>query len=356
MAQNNNTLTVIIPTYQRPRLLKRAVLSVMKQNHPGVKIMVFDNDSGDETKEAVSDLMSRDSRISYYCHEKNIGAPANFVFGARQVDTAFFAFLSDDDIVMPDCYRNAIDILTSDETLMLVANKAIIIDEYYNLMGPSLDQYTSGRFNPLKTVSTIPVKRMPPWTGMVFRSDIIVSIGVPDPEILIGDAEYIARVCYHFPFVVTDKIGAVFTVTQAGYKKDHYLLEQPASRERMYDLFQSEYCENKAIGELWARKRKKYYRKIFKRGIRWIHEENYQYVTEAVAILESHQSKLKSGFLTWLLKTASGKRFFNVTMKPCLRAKDFFKNRKPPGKRGRAPNSSDVIQCINYFKSLEDQK
>ncbi len=349
----NNTLTVVIPTYKRPRLLKRAILSVTKQNYADVKITVFDNNSGDETREVVENLMLKDSRISYHCHERNIGAMANFAFGARQVDTKFFAFLSDDDIVMPNCYIDAIDIMKSDAEIMLVANKVVLIDEHYNLVGKPLD-YKCGKFSPSKTMSTIP-PGTPPWTGTTFRSDIIVSIGVPDAEIFIGDVEYKTKVYYHFPFFITDTIGAVFTTNHADHKRIKYLLEEPGGREKMYTLFQSEYNENESIKEMWARQRKKHYKKIFKYGVRWIHEGNYEYATDAGSILVNYQSKLKGRFLLWLVRTTNGKRFFSVVMEPYFKAKYFFRKKKSPRKSSRVPND-DEMECINYFKLLENEK
>ncbi len=351
----HNILTVVIPTYKRPRLLKRAILSVVKQNYADVKITVFDNNSGDETREVVENLMLKDSRISYHCHERNIGAMANFAFGARQVDTKFFAFLSDDDIVMPNCYVDAIDIMKSDAEIMLVANKVVAIDEHYNLAGSPMDRYKCGKFSPLKTISTLSIKRMPPWTGATFRSDIIASIGVPDAEIFIGDVEYITKICYHFSFFVTDKIGAVFTLNRAEHKKEHYLLESPEGREKMYTLFQSEYNENESIKEMWARKREKYHKNLFKHGIKWIYEKNYKYATDAGSILVNYQSKLKGRFLLWLVGTPNGKRFFSVVMEPYFKAKDFFRKKKSPRKSSRVPND-DEIKCINYFKLLENEK
>ncbi len=351
----NNTLTVVIPTYKRPRLLKRAILSVMKQNYADVKITVFDNNSGDETREVVENLILKDSRISYHCHEKNIGAMANFAFGTRQVNTGFFAFLSDDDIILPNCYCDAIAIMKTDTKIMFVANKVLVIDEHYNLSGRPLDRYKCGRFDALKAMSTIPIEYMPPWTGTTFRSDIITSIGVPDAEVFIGDVEYITRICYHFPYFLADKIGAIFTIDRTENKKERYVLEAPAGRERMYDLFQSKYGENKAFKDLWARERKKHYKKLFKKGVRWIHTNNHKYATDAALILINYQSKLKGRFLLWLVRTTNGKRFFSVVVEPYFKAKYFFRKKKSLRKSSRVPND-DEVKCINYFKLLENEK
>ena len=41
------TVTAIIPTYRRPRLVRRAIESVLAQTYPHVRVLVCDNASGD---------------------------------------------------------------------------------------------------------------------------------------------------------------------------------------------------------------------------------------------------------------------------------------------------------------------
>lgn len=352
MHQDENTLTIIVPTYQRPRLLKRALLSLINQKYPNVKIMVFDNHSGDETKQVVADLMSKDSRIIYHCHERNIGAVANFSYGIKQVNTPFFAFLSDDDLVMPDCYNDAIAEMSKDKELKLVASKVIIIDGQYNLLGKSLDHYKSGKFDALRTMSNIPVERMPSWTGMVFRSDILDSIGAPDTEIYISDVEYVTRVCYHFPYLVTDKVGAIFTQLSGKANRKRYLLSSPDGRKKMYDLFESEYGNNESIGRMWAKNRLKYYKSLYKNGMRWLYEGDESSAIEAASIIIDHQNQRQGKFLFWLSKTTTGYLFFNAIIRPYFKLKNLTSKKKTVKKRARIPNEEE-LNCINYFKSLE---
>lgn len=48
-------ITTIIPTYRRPRLLRRAIRSVLNQTYPHFQVCVYDNASGDETATIVAD-------------------------------------------------------------------------------------------------------------------------------------------------------------------------------------------------------------------------------------------------------------------------------------------------------------
>lgn len=52
--------TVIILTYKRPQLLKRAVRSALNQTYQSFQMRVYDNMSGDETESIVRELARED--------------------------------------------------------------------------------------------------------------------------------------------------------------------------------------------------------------------------------------------------------------------------------------------------------
>jgi glycosyltransferase involved in cell wall biosynthesis len=60
-------ITTVIPTYRRPRLLSRAIRSVLSQNYPHLEVHVYDNGSGDGTPQVVAELAERDPRVKYHC-------------------------------------------------------------------------------------------------------------------------------------------------------------------------------------------------------------------------------------------------------------------------------------------------
>src|SRR5437016_10001362 len=100
----NPLIATIIPTYRRPKLLQRAIRSVLNQTYPHVQIRVYDNSSGDETASVVAELAKKDPRVKYHCHSQNIGSFKNFEYGLKQVDTEWFSILSDDDLILPEFY------------------------------------------------------------------------------------------------------------------------------------------------------------------------------------------------------------------------------------------------------------
>jgi len=60
---NSVFFSVIIPTYNRCNLLKRAINSVLTQTYKNFEIIIIDNYSTDKTYEAVKDLKKKKYKI-----------------------------------------------------------------------------------------------------------------------------------------------------------------------------------------------------------------------------------------------------------------------------------------------------
>ena len=89
-------LSVVIPTYNRPEMLMRAVLSALNQSYRNVTVQIYDNSEGNETEIYLTGLLQSDKRVKYLRHKKNIGSIQNFEFGLSCVDADYFCLISDD--------------------------------------------------------------------------------------------------------------------------------------------------------------------------------------------------------------------------------------------------------------------
>jgi glycosyltransferase involved in cell wall biosynthesis len=88
-------VTVIIPTYNRARLLGRAIDSVLAQIFTDFELIIVDDGSVDNTRQLV--LGYADQRIRYLRHERNQGANAARNTGVRAATGKYVAFLDSDD-------------------------------------------------------------------------------------------------------------------------------------------------------------------------------------------------------------------------------------------------------------------
>ena len=90
-------ISVIIPTYNRCDLLKRAINSVIKQTITPKEIIIVDNGSTDQTYEMVSSLFPE---INYFI-EKKRGVSAARNKGILESKSKWIAFLDSDDAWKP---------------------------------------------------------------------------------------------------------------------------------------------------------------------------------------------------------------------------------------------------------------
>ena len=91
-------VSVIIPTYNRKNLLKRALHSVSSQTFVPKEIIVVDDGSSDGTKDWVLE------RFSYvrYIYQDNSGVSSARNAGIKEAKGSWIAFLDSDDEWMPD--------------------------------------------------------------------------------------------------------------------------------------------------------------------------------------------------------------------------------------------------------------
>ena len=94
---NVEDISVVIPTYNRCELLKRAICSVINQTIQIREIIVVDNGSTDNTYEMVSSLFPKTT----YIYEKIKGVSIARNLGIKNCHSSWIAFLDSDDAWEP---------------------------------------------------------------------------------------------------------------------------------------------------------------------------------------------------------------------------------------------------------------
>jgi glycosyltransferase involved in cell wall biosynthesis len=206
-------ITALIPTYKRPELLRRAMLSVLGQSYSNLQLSIFDNASGKDTTNVVTSLARDDHRVKYHCHPKNIGALENFRHAFKSVDTPYFSIISDDDFLAKDFYKNAVDVLDNYPEVMFVILNTLRVDENTNLIGHKVCTNKLSLHTGKKGFDEIHSGNIPlTWTGMVFRKDLAKIYEEMDDENDVGnDMRFIFRAASLYDFAYLSKVGAFFT-------------------------------------------------------------------------------------------------------------------------------------------------
>lgn len=204
-------ITIIIPTYQRPLLLKRAVQSVLNQTYPNYQVCIYDNASGDQTPSVVKKLMAHGANIRYYSHLTNIGMLENLQYGLKRVDTPFFSFLCDDDIILPSFFEKALEGFKEHPDAKFSTGLAIYTDmkEVTGVIPQGVEGYLEPPESLLSMINanfTHPV-----LTATLFRREVITEVGYWDLDTGTGgaDLDYMFRIMAHHPVVISSTPYAI---------------------------------------------------------------------------------------------------------------------------------------------------
>ena len=92
-------ITIGIPTHKRPKLLKRAVNSLIYDENINVKIIISVDgiDNTFEEYKLIEKSVFNKKNISFIYHETKIGSLKNFLYLRDICDTEYFMWLADDD-------------------------------------------------------------------------------------------------------------------------------------------------------------------------------------------------------------------------------------------------------------------
>jgi glycosyltransferase involved in cell wall biosynthesis len=93
----NALVSVNITTHNRSDMLPRCLNSVISQTYNNLEIIVVDDASVDNTKDLVSNYISKDERIKYIRHSKNRGNAATRNTAWKNSRGDYIAFMDDDD-------------------------------------------------------------------------------------------------------------------------------------------------------------------------------------------------------------------------------------------------------------------
>jgi glycosyltransferase involved in cell wall biosynthesis len=97
---NDGLVSTILPVYNRPRMLREAVDSVLAQTYRPIEIIVVDDGSTDETP-AVADTLAREHPEIKVIHQGNAGVGGAREAGRRAIAGEFVQHLDSDDLLEP---------------------------------------------------------------------------------------------------------------------------------------------------------------------------------------------------------------------------------------------------------------
>jgi glycosyltransferase involved in cell wall biosynthesis len=169
-------VSVVIPTFRRPKRLERAIESVLHQTFGDFECIVIDGGSKDETASVVSRIAEKDPRVRYVEIE-DLGISASRNAGVRESRAEFVAFLDDDDEFFPRYLERVIETFRKLPEDVGAVGTGMIIEDPWGL-----------------TSYAAPAAR-PFWkcivgSGWTFRRNIFVQSGIWFDEEMRGQEDW----------------------------------------------------------------------------------------------------------------------------------------------------------------------
>jgi glycosyltransferase involved in cell wall biosynthesis len=296
------TITTIIPTFRRPIALRRALQSVLAQTYGDLRACVYDNASGDETREMVTALAQNDPRISYTLRTENVGAAENFILAAADVDTPFVSFLSDDDRLLPGFFAAAMRELVRHPEAGLFAGSTLELDASESVRYAPLALWPrEGLYEPAEALLRMLGNRHPTWTGIVFRSDALTRSGGLDRAASMAlDLDAELRVAARYPIVVSFAPCAIYAPHGGSFSAGETPAVIPAYERIIANIEAVETLPAAVRRRAVERLRRQLRVKLVEIAVKAQLRGDRGVASDAVAVLNAQGGRWLSLGLTWL--------------------------------------------------------
>ncbi|MEO8303022.1 MAG: glycosyltransferase family A protein [Betaproteobacteria bacterium] len=215
MARSRPSLTIVIPTLNRARLVARAVESALAQTAPDIEIIVSDNGSADETPAVLARY--RDDRLRHIRHECTIPATDHGNFLLDQASGEFFLGLSDDDYIEPEFVDRVLEHFRRHKGLAFVYTGCIT--HYGSVAVPGITgPETEGGSDFISAFFA--GKREVCWCACVARMADLRAIGPIPERRVFGDMFFWTKLAFrgsvgcvathlaHYTFMTTDNVSS----------------------------------------------------------------------------------------------------------------------------------------------------
>lgn len=132
-------VTIGIPTYKRPELLKRALACVASQDYANLEVLVADNCTpGHVVQDVVDTFKSKIERLTFIKRQENIGPFKNFINLIGDANGEYFMWLADDDEISSNYVSELVSLLEQNpDASSATGNWVLMLDEEKRKLMPT---------------------------------------------------------------------------------------------------------------------------------------------------------------------------------------------------------------------------
>jgi len=191
------SISVIIPTFNRAYCLPRAIDSVLAQSHPVEKICVIDDGSTDDTHQL---LQSNYPQI-HYIRQENKGVSAARNEGVRKTKSQWIAFLDSDDEWLPHKIEKQLFELTQQPMYKLIHCDEVWIRNGVRVNPMNKHKKSGGDI----FESCLPLCAISPSASIIQR-ELLLEVGLFDESLpACEDYDLWLRICSRYPVLYVNE-------------------------------------------------------------------------------------------------------------------------------------------------------
>lgn len=166
---DNPFISIVLPTYNRPVILRDCLVSIIGQSYPYWEAIVIDDGSSQPIETAIKDLIEKDGRIRLYRNPSRLNLPASKNIGISVARYDLIQIMEDDMILDPDALRILVN------SYLQVSRS----DPLFGAIAPSIPRVQMSDLHNLNELKDRLVAEQPssgdvpcrvsPFTGEIFR-------------------------------------------------------------------------------------------------------------------------------------------------------------------------------------------
>jgi len=203
-------VSVIIPTYNRAKLLKRAIESVLNQTFQDFELIVVDDGSTDDTKEIVKSFNNQ--KIIYIYQENFGGAAGPKNVGIKMAQGKYIAILDSDDEWLPEKLQKQVTLFERSKNEKL----GVVGCDIYIIEGKNKRQYRMPRHKDIFKRILV-TDDLGTGSTMIYKKEVFEKVGLFDENLKSGqDREMRLRLAQHYNFDFVDEFLVNYYYAQNG--------------------------------------------------------------------------------------------------------------------------------------------
>jgi glycosyltransferase involved in cell wall biosynthesis len=119
-------VSIIIPVYNREKLVRRCIESALQQTYKDIEIIVVDNCSTDDTFKVLQEYSAMDKRVKVFQNAENLGPVRNWARGIAESSGEYIKILWSDDWITEDFVEKTLPLLEQDKEAAFVYTPTFI--------------------------------------------------------------------------------------------------------------------------------------------------------------------------------------------------------------------------------------